>query len=59
MSYLHLNLSASLQLAVQETSATCNIRCRTTFQFFKNGKKVIKMQGADAAKLQELVDANK
>jgi hypothetical protein len=30
-----------------------------TFQFFKNGQKVTEMQGADAAQLQKLVDANK
>ena len=44
---------------MQETSAACGIQCMPTFQFFKNGQKVTEMQGADAAQLQKLVDANK
>merc|ERR1712147_140915 len=43
----------------EETSAACGIQCMPTFQFYKNGKKVDEMSGADPNKLKELVEKNK
>merc|ERR1712167_117462 len=43
----------------EETSAACGIQCMPTFQFYKYGKKVDEMSGADPSKLKELVEKNK
>ena len=43
----------------QETSAACGIQCMPTFQFYKGGKKVDEMSGADSAKLKALIEKNK
>ena len=43
----------------KEISATCQIKCMPTFQFYKDGKKVAEMSGADPNKLKELVEQNK
>ena len=38
-----------------ETAAACGIQCMPTFQFFKDGKMVHKMEGADEATLRAKV----
>ena len=43
----------------QETSAACGIQCMPTFQFYKGGKKIAEMAGADENKLRQTVEANK
>jgi thioredoxin 1 len=43
----------------EETSAACKVECMPTFIFYKNGKEVGRMSGADENKLKEMVTSNK
>ncbi len=45
--------------ANEETASKCGIQCMPTFQFFKNNAVVEKMEGANEAKLRELVTKHK
>jgi len=38
-----------------DVSSKCGIRCMPTFHFYKDGKKVESMEGANLDKLKELV----
>ena len=43
----------------EETTTACNITNMPTFQFYKGGKKVDELCGADAAKLRQLVEKHR
>merc|ERR1740130_135341 len=43
----------------EETSAACGIQAMPTFQFFKGGKMIADMCGADEGKLKTIVEKNK
>eukprot|EP00029_Vermamoeba_vermiformis_P012747 TRINITY_DN770_c0_g1_i1.p2 TRINITY_DN770_c0_g1~~TRINITY_DN770_c0_g1_i1.p2 ORF type:complete len:106 (-),score=37.96 TRINITY_DN770_c0_g1_i1:113-430(-) len=43
----------------EDVAAACGITAMPTFQFFKNGAKVAEFKGANAAKLEETIVANK
>ena len=38
-----------------ETAQACDVACMPTFQLFKNGEVVDKLEGADEGKLRELI----
>ena len=42
-----------------DVAASCGIQAMPTFQFYKGGSKIAEMQGADQAKLAQMVAANK
>lgn len=42
-----------------EVASECGIQAMPTFQFFKGGKKVSEVRGADIAKLKAVIAANK
>ncbi|KAJ8367239.1 hypothetical protein AAFF_G00323850 [Aldrovandia affinis] len=43
----------------QDVASSCGINCMPTFHYYRNGKKVDEMQGADKVKLEQLVIKNK
>jgi thioredoxin-like negative regulator of GroEL len=42
-----------------DIAAECGVQAMPTFQFFKGGKKIDDMMGANTQQLQEKVDKNK
>ena len=42
-----------------DIAAECGVQAMPTFQFFKEGKKIDDMMGANTQQLQEKVDKNK
>ena len=44
--------------ANKEASEAAGIQCMPTFKFYKGGKEVDKLEGANEAKLKELIDKN-
>ena len=43
----------------EETSAKCGVNCMPTFQYFKDGQMVDKLEGASEDQLIALVQKNK
>jgi thioredoxin 1 len=43
----------------EEIASACGIQAMPTFQFFKGGKKIEEMRGADPSKLVVLITAHK
>ena len=39
----------------EDTAGACGVECMPTFQLFKNGEKVGQVEGADEARLRELI----
>ena len=44
---------------VEDVAAACGISAMPTFQFYKDGKKVDELKGADEAGLRRLIGKNK